>query len=202
FFKHVKGEGVRPYEFKFISKKGQTIDVINSTKVIVYNGEPAILGIETDITENKRLKQKLEQYSIHLEGLVKERTMQLEQAQAQLVKSERLAAIGELAGMVGHDLRNPLTGIKNAAYYLKKKGATCPEGQAKDMLETIDKCVDYSNKIVSDLLDYSREIRLELQECSLRKLLAEALVMMNMPVKVEILNHLPDELHLKVDFDK
>ena len=154
FIKHMKGEGVRPYEFKLISKKGQIIDVINSTKLIDYNGEPAILGIETDITESKRLKEKLEQYSMHLEDLVKERTVQLEQAQAQLVKSERLAAIGELAGMVGHDLRNPLTGIKNAAYFLKKKGTTCPEGQAKEMLEIIDKAIDHSNKIINDLLDY------------------------------------------------
>ena len=68
--------------------------------------------------------------------------------------------------MVGHDLRNPLTGIKNSAYYLKKKGAEISETQAKEMLDTIDKCVDYSNKIVSDLLDYSREIHLEFKECS------------------------------------
>ena len=69
FIKHMKGEDVHPYEYKLISKKGQTIDVINSTKVIDYNGEPAILGIETDVTESKRLKEKLEQYSMHLERL-------------------------------------------------------------------------------------------------------------------------------------
>ena len=68
FIKHMKGEEVHPYEYKLISKKGQTKDVINSTKLIDYNGEPAILGIETDITESKKLKEKLEQYSKHLEG--------------------------------------------------------------------------------------------------------------------------------------
>ena len=162
----------------------------------------AALELTVNITEKKNLEAKLAEYSQKLEKLVEERTKQLQQTQAKLVKSERLAAIGELAGMVGHDLRNPLTGIKNSSYYLKKKGAEISEAQAKEMLETIDKCVDYSNKIVSDLLDYSKEIRLELQECSLRKLLAEALAMMNMPEKVEILNHLPDELHLKVDSDK
>jgi len=133
---------------------------------------------------------------------VEKRTELLKQTQAKLVKTERLAAIGELAGMVGHDLRNPLTGIKNSAYYLKKKGSQISEVQAKEMLETIDKCVDYSNKIVNDLLDYSKEIRLDLQECSLRQLLAEALAMVNMPHKIKVLNNVPDELHLRADSDK
>ena len=108
------------------------------------------IEVAVDITEKKNLQNKLTQYSQKLEKLVEERTKQLEEAQLRLVKSERLAAIGELAGMVGHDLRNPLTGIKNSAYYLKKKGAEISEAQAKEMLETIDKCVEHSNKIVSD----------------------------------------------------
>ncbi len=202
FIKHMKGEDVRPYEYKLISKKGKTMDVINSTKIINYNEETAILGIETDITENKRLKQKLEQYSKHLERLVKERTSQLEQAQAQLVRSERLATIGELAGMVGHDLRNPLSGIKNAAYYLKKKGATCPEDQAKEMLEIIDKAIDHSNKIINDLLDYSREIHLELTESEPCALLNEAMRMIQVPDRIQILNHVLGETWFRVDADK
>ncbi len=202
FIKHMKGEGVRPYEFKLISKKGRIIDVINSTKLIDYNGEPAVLGIETDITESKRLKQKLEKYSMHLEGLVKERTAQLEQAQAQLVKSERLAAIGELAGMVGHDLRNPLTGIKNAAYFLKKKGTTCPEGQAKEMLEIIDKAINHSNNIINDLLDYSREMHLELTESEPCALLNEAMQMIQVPDRIKIINHVLCETWVRVDANK
>ena len=70
------------------------------------------------------------------------------------------------------------------------------------MLETIDTCVNYSNKIVSDLLDYSREIHLELQECSLRNLVTESLAMVNVPEKVEIVNHVTDKTLIKVDQDK
>jgi PAS domain S-box-containing protein len=160
------------------------------------------IEVAVDITEKKNLQNKLAQYSQKLEKLVEERTKQLEEAQLRLVKSERLAAIGELAGMVGHDLRNPLTGIENAAYFLKTKGATISEAQAKEMLETIDKCVEHSNKIVSDLFDYSKEIRLELQESSPRNVLSEALDMVQVPAKVEILNLIPDEQHLNVDPDK
>jgi PAS domain S-box-containing protein len=160
------------------------------------------IEVAVDITEKKNLQNKLAQYSQKLEKLVEERTKQLEEAQLRLVKSERLAAIGELAGMVGHDLRNPLTGIENAAYFLKTKGATISEAQAKEMLETIGKCVEHSNKIVSDLFDYSKEIRLEPQESSPRNVLSEALDMVQVPAKVEILNLIPDEQHLNVDPDK
>ena len=70
------------------------------------------------------------------------------------------------------------------------------------MLETINKCVDYSNKIVSDLLDYSREIRLELEEHSPKELLDESLTLIDLPEKIEIFNCLTDEPTLHVDPDK
>jgi len=162
----------------------------------------AALELAVNITERKRLQTKLGEYSQKLEELVQKRTEQLKKTQAELVKSERLAAIGELAGMVGHDLRNPLSGIKNSAYFMKKKGKQISQTQAQEMLETIDKCVNYSNKIVNDLLDYSREIHLERNEESLKKLLSECLRLLDLPEKIEIQNHLEDEPTFKVDSDK
>jgi PAS domain S-box-containing protein len=162
----------------------------------------AALELAVNITERKRMQDKLAEYSQRLEELVQERTEQLKKMQAELVKSERLAAIGELAGMVGHDLRNPLTGIKNSAYFLKKKGPEISQAQANEMLEVIDKCVDYSNKIVNDLLDYSRNIYLELQEYSLRQMMLESLAMVQVPRKVKIVNNLLHKQTLKADPDK
>ena len=162
----------------------------------------AALELAVNITERKRLQNKLAEYSQQLEELVQNRTEQLKKTQAELVKSERLAAIGELAGMVGHDLRNPLTGIKNSAYFLKKKGSDISPIQAQEMLETIDKCVDYSNKIINDLLDYSRQIRLNLQEESPKKLFAESLSLLDYPQKIKILNLLQDQPTITVDPDK
>lgn len=162
----------------------------------------AALELVVNITERKRLQDKLAQYSQRLEELVQQRTKQLKQAQAELMKSERLAAIGELAGMVGHDLRNPLTGIKNSAYLLRKKGAEINPVQAKEMVEVIEKCVDYSNKIVNDLLDYSRDIRLELEEVSPRQLMLESLAMVQVPENVQVINNLSEKQVLKADPDK
>jgi PAS domain S-box-containing protein len=162
----------------------------------------AALELAVDVTERKRLQTKLAEYSQQLEEIVEKRTEELKKTQAELVKSERLAAIGELAGMVGHDLRNPLTGIKNSAYFLKKKGKDIAPEQGREMLETIDKCVNYSNKIVSDLLDYSREVNLDLTEQSPRKLINESLSMMRISKKIKVHITLDESLVFSVDSDK
>ena len=165
-------------------------------------GKRHIAAIARDITEQTAIRNKLEEYSEGLELTVSARTMELREAQGRLLKAERLAAIGELAGMVGHDLRNPLTGIKNAAYFLKKKGATIPEAQAKEMLEIIDKSIDHSNRIINDLLDYAREMHLELQESSPRSLLNATLLTMKIPGKIKIRDLTSDENKIRVDPDK
>lgn len=172
-----------------------------STPIKDKNGKViAALEIAIDIQERKQLQNKLAEYSQRLEEIVQKRTDELKKTQAELLKSERLAAIGELAGMIGHDLRNPLTGIKNSAYYLKKKGQDLPVEQ-KEMLDTIDKCVDYSNRIINDLLDYSREIHLILEKQSPKKLLEESLTLSNLPPNVKV-NNLCESSSIVVDTDK
>jgi PAS domain S-box-containing protein len=104
----------------------------------------------------------------------------------QLLKAERLAAIGQVAAMVGHDLRNPLTGIAGAAYYLKTKLGSVMDQRSVEMVELIEKDIECSNKIINDLLDYSREIRLELAEASPKGIVKEALGHANIPENVRV----------------
>lgn len=198
-----KGLSVDRHDYRFMDKGQETWVELIVTPVKDANGQVvAALELAVNITERKKLQNKLAEYSQRLEQLVQQRTEQLRRTQVELVKSERLAAIGELAGMIGHDLRNPLTGIKNSAYYLRKKGHRISEEQEKEMLDIIDKCVDYSNKIINDLLDYSRELRLNLSNCSPKVLVLECLEMVQVPENVKIINNLSPNQSLKADPDK
>ena len=57
--RHLRGEEVRPYDYCLINKDGKRIETINASKLIQYEGETAILGVVTDITERKRAEQAL-----------------------------------------------------------------------------------------------------------------------------------------------
>jgi PAS domain S-box-containing protein len=142
------------------------------------------------------------QYAKNLEKLVQERTKKLRESQKQLLRSERLAAIGEVATMVGHDLRNPLTGIAGATYYLKTKFGPKIGKKTKEMLELIEKDIEYSNKIISDLLAYSREIRLELTETTPKSITKDTLTSVKVPKNIQVLDLTENEPEIKIDAQK
>jgi signal transduction histidine kinase len=109
-----------------------------------------------DINERIKAEAKLDEYSKNLERIVEERTKALRDA-------ERLATIGATAGMVGHDIRNPLQAITGDLYLTKLDVDTLPEDQTKrnmqESLEAIEQNIDYIDKIVADLQDYARPIK-------------------------------------------
>jgi signal transduction histidine kinase len=147
-------------------------------------------------------KNQLRQYAERLEEKVEERTKQLKEAQQRVLKAERLAAIGELAAMVGHDLRNPLTGIAGAAYYLRTKNRSGMDARSREMLRVIERDIAHSNKIINDLLEYSREVRLELTEASPRSLVKDALSALKIPRRIRVLDHTANEPKIEVDPQK
>ena len=182
-------------------KDGTEFPLKLSLSSMLLKGKWHAVALARDITKQKRVREQLENYSEELEKTVAVRTRELKEAHKRLLTAERFAAIGELAGMVGHDLRNPLTGIKNAAYYLKKRDAYT-DGDGRGMIEVIEKAIEHANGIINDLLDYSREIHLELAECSPKSLLRDVLSMIQVPSRIKIFDGTRDEPVIKADCDK
>jgi signal transduction histidine kinase len=126
----------------------------------------------------------------------------LEEIQTQslkLQKTERLSAIGEFARQIGHDLRNPLTSTKYAAYYLKQKGDKCSAEDRDKMLDIITTDVNRSDKIITDLIEYSSEICVEPQEVSPKSLVTGALLTVQVPNSVTVVDKVLAEPKLWVD---
>ncbi|MGD0171846.1 MAG: ATP-binding protein [Halobacteriota archaeon] len=128
--------------------------------------------------ERKNLEDQLMQYSEHLEELVAQKT-------AELKRAERLAAIGQMAAMVGHDLRSPLQAILNTIHLEKKQvdkleghfaPSEAPEAQQlRDGLDKIKEQVAYMSSMVTDLLDFARTPSPKITRTSTEQLVNEAL---------------------------
>jgi signal transduction histidine kinase len=139
------------------------------------------------------LVQSLNGYYEQLEKEVEARTKDLEQVQEKLIRSERLAAVGELASGVGHELRNPLNVIRNCAYLLNMSLSEKADEESINTLKVLDKQIDAANKIVTDLLDFTRikppqQIRAELKSM-LNECVSYITVPENIKVKINLNGH-------------
>jgi signal transduction histidine kinase len=145
------------------------------------------------ISERKRAEQSLQVYNLRLEAEVAKRTRELQDAQEKMVRQERLATLGQLAGSVGHELRNPLGVISNAVYYLKM---TQPDANPtiRDYLDIIEKETRTADKIVTDLLDFTRLKSVNREPVSVPDLLAQTLKRFPIPDSVEMTYDLPPDL--------
>jgi PAS domain S-box-containing protein len=175
--------------FKVVGGDGKERLLESSASVIrVGDKISGVLIIARDVTEREQMREKLEEYSRRLEALVEERTRQLKEAQERLLRAERLAAIGQVAAMVGHDLRNPLTSIAGAKYYLKKKLWRYMDAKTRKMFRIVEKDIAYANNVIADLLDYSREIKLNFAATTPKALLMEALSTLKVPRRVIVVD--------------
>jgi PAS domain S-box-containing protein len=99
FAKHMQGQEVAPYEYYLITKKGDKIAAIITSRLIRYQGERAILGIITDISERKRAEEEL-QYRLKFQNLITRISSQfvnLHPAQIDDEIDRTLQQIGEFA---------------------------------------------------------------------------------------------------------
>jgi PAS domain S-box-containing protein len=108
----------------------------------------------------------------HLYESLLESYAALQETRAEMVKRERLAALGELSAVVAHEVRNPLGVIFNAVGSLRK---LVPEGQSQVLLNILSEESDRLNRLVGDLLDFARPPELSKQAEDLGRVIQDAL---------------------------
>ncbi len=145
--------------------------------------------------DRKRAEQKVKEYSERLEEMVEERTRELRQAQEKLLLQEKLAVLGQLAGGVGHELRNPLGVINTSIYYLKMVQPDASE-KVRQHLDMIEHEVQNADKIISDLLDFARVVSSDRQPVSVSELVKHTLERFPLPGTVKGMLDIPVELPL------
>jgi PAS domain S-box-containing protein len=183
-------------EYRFRCKDGHMVWLHDEHRLLREAADKPleIIGSWTDISASKKAEESLRDYNLRLEVAVEERTHQLQDTQEQLVRQEKLAVLGQLAGGVGHELRNPLSVINNAVYYLKLVQPDAEE-KVRQHLAMIEQEVHTAEKIISDLLDFARIKSVDREPTSVPDLVQNVLtrypVSASVQVKIELPPHLP-----------
>lgn len=119
-------------------------------------GIAGVGGVGTDITERVRVEKALRD------------------AQGELVRSERLSTLGQLTATVSHELRNPL-GVVRASTFVLRKSIDPNDARAQRTLERVERSVLRCDRIIDELLDFTRMKRIELQSTAVDAWLDEFL---------------------------
>jgi signal transduction histidine kinase len=117
--------------------------------------------------------------------------------------AERLAAIGATAGMVGHDIRNPLQAMVSDVYLMKDEiSSNCVCGHKEDLMESLvclDENISYINKIVQDLQDYARPLNPDYSIVDLSNVLVKVFDNIRMPESIELSIKIKEALKVRTD---
>lgn len=150
---------VRSFEARLRRYDKSVIWTRDATRT-VHNSDGSVRHFEggfEDITEQKRAQAALEE------------------AEEQLLRREKLAMLGQLAGGVAHELRNPLGVMSNAVYYVRM---VQNEGKiaSEEYLDILSQEVQNAEKIITDLLDFARIKPPSRGPVSVREIIDEALM--------------------------
>ena len=143
--------------------------------------------IVVDLTQH--MEEEVKRYTANLERAVHERTEALKNA-------ERFAAIGETAGMVGHDIRNPLQSISGELYLIRSElnsSGDIEKNKLRESLEMIENQIDYVNKIVLDLQDFARPLNPVAQETNLEDTVESLLMKTDIPQNIRAFSEIQKE---------
>ena len=146
-------------------------------------------GLEQRVQERtaelEKANSDVKQLNADLERRVEERTTELQQAQHNLVRQERLAALGQLTATVSHELRNPLGAIRTAIYLVRGKVMGHQLG-VEPALERADRSITRCDNIINELLDFTRSTPLALENARFDDWLDFTIGEQNLPESVEL----------------
>jgi len=136
-----------------------------------------------------------------LQASINSALIELEKRQQAVSRSSRLVALGTMLSGVAHELNNPLSNISSSCQLLiEEEGAANPE-QSRRLLAQIDDQVLRAQRIVSALLDFSRDRAFHRQPEALNQLVSEALLLVRsqLPADIRLEIKIPPEMNIDVD---
>jgi PAS domain S-box-containing protein len=141
-----------PIEFLRMHKDGTRLPTELKINFVEFDGSPVMIGILSDISERKKMEQKI-------------------------FENERLASVGQLAATIAHEIRNPLSSIKMNIQILSKHLKL--QGFNKRRLEIAADEIKRLNQIVEDVLDFTKPIQMKKEPYRIEKIIEKGVQLLS-----------------------
>lgn len=159
-------------------------------------------ALRTMLVERKRTAEEIHLLNEGLEQRVEERTTELRNAQAELIRNERLATLGQLTGTVAHELRNPLGAVMSSLGVVRLKSRKAGL-DVEETLDRADRGIKRCDGIVTELLDFARSRGLQPEPTPLDAWLAELLDEQQLPEGITVIRDCGlDDTIVSIDRDE
>jgi len=137
------------------------------------------IEISRDITKRKKEEEEITR---RLEKMVEKRTKQLKETHEKLLHQDKIASLGKLSASVVHEINNPIAGILNMIKLIQRIINEGPLGknemdQFNRYLDLMERETRRTSRIVSNLLAFSRQSKMELMRLNLNKLIEQILIL-------------------------
>ncbi|MBI5883476.1 MAG: HAMP domain-containing protein [Elusimicrobia bacterium] len=166
------------------------LDVSNEVGQLAERFDAMREALKEKTDELVGAKEKLEEFTHFLERRVDARTRELKAAQELLIQKERLAAMGAMANVVAHEVRNPLAVIRNATYFVRKKLGAVVDPMIAKHLKIIESEIQQASDIIDEILDFSRTRDLQPTKMPLNAFIEELLSVYPFPGHISLVKRL------------
>ena len=157
-----KGKAI--FESAHLAKNGTRISVEINAKLIDSHGKKMVLAVVRDITERKKVQDALQKaYD------------ELKEAHKQLIQSEKMVAMGQLAAGISHELNQPLAGIKGFAQIILMEMRD-DNPSRPDILKIIEQ-VDRMARIIKNVRFFARKSEFSMKETDIRYPIEDAIAL-------------------------
>ena len=181
---------------------GKTHRDLGFPEVDSFGQVTTILSVAQDITARKWAEEELKHYRDHLEELVEERTAELRYAQAELVRRERLAVLGQLTVTVSHEIRNPLGTIRTSLFSIEDAIHRKELERVDRALKLAKRNVERCNQILTELLDHTQQRELNPGPADIDPWLTSILNELELADSAELRQELRANINISIDRDQ
>jgi PAS domain S-box-containing protein len=201
----LRGEVQRHVINENLTKSGAVI-LCEWNNSVLFDRSGRVMGaisMALDITERRQAEERarlaqerlLEQQRSETERVQRD----LDKVREQLINQTRLATIGQVAGSIAHELRNPLGAARNAAYYLKHYGPR-NEHDLKENLDLIDVEINTAHRIINDMMNMVRASPPSKQVVEVKQIIQEALARVGLSEEIACrITVNPDPFRIEAD---